>query len=406
MKKETYNFEIKDLLTQFVAAFDDTVIKRYNKDRIERSKIQVRYVFAPKQRVMYDVVNKAQNITLPVVTIDLQSVSYDSSRAFNKASNLYNYSNEIDNTSIEMPTPINLEVSMSILGKYMQDVEQIITNFAPFTNPYIIITWREPSEVAKDVEIRTEVLWNENISLNSPTETTYSDKFRIVADTSFTIKGWLFRSRNTESKPIYFIENNFITSDKNWTINQPLTTLEYENFFNTYIKNGDCFDNLVIDPMGYSVNVESCIGYAGKLSSRMDTFTLSATPQIDNIYLTNGGTTIEATSFSPIKLNKQGSALDLHNFTLLGDNFLKTTEVLLSSDNNSLTQGLTTFDTKYTGPVTGFLLPKENYTVMSNNTMSVNIPHLDGSGKVDIIVKNPAGWTSTSSISGFYMVAE
>ena len=75
MKKYTYNFEIKDLLTQFVAAFDDTVIKRYNKQRDERQQIEVRYVFAPKHRVMYDVVNKAQNITLPVVTIDLASVT-------------------------------------------------------------------------------------------------------------------------------------------------------------------------------------------------------------------------------------------------------------------------------------------------------------------------------------------
>ena len=32
MKDYTYFFELKDLLTQFVAAFDDTTIKRYNKN--------------------------------------------------------------------------------------------------------------------------------------------------------------------------------------------------------------------------------------------------------------------------------------------------------------------------------------------------------------------------------------
>ena len=75
MKKYTYNFEIKDLLTQFVAAFDDTVIKRYDKNGNAKQEIEVRYVFAPKQRVMFDIVNKAQNITLPVVTVDLTSTS-------------------------------------------------------------------------------------------------------------------------------------------------------------------------------------------------------------------------------------------------------------------------------------------------------------------------------------------
>lgn len=33
MKNRAFHFEIKDLLTQFIAAFDDTVISRFNKDR-------------------------------------------------------------------------------------------------------------------------------------------------------------------------------------------------------------------------------------------------------------------------------------------------------------------------------------------------------------------------------------
>ena len=59
MVNYTYNFEVKDLLTQFVAAFDDTVIKRYDKNNNARQEIGVRYVFAPKQRIMHDIVNKA-----------------------------------------------------------------------------------------------------------------------------------------------------------------------------------------------------------------------------------------------------------------------------------------------------------------------------------------------------------
>ena len=61
MKNRAFHFEIKNLLTQFVAAFDDVVISRYNKDREAKQDIEVRYVFAPKQRVMYDIINKAQN---------------------------------------------------------------------------------------------------------------------------------------------------------------------------------------------------------------------------------------------------------------------------------------------------------------------------------------------------------
>lgn len=378
MKKYTYNFEIKDLLTQFVAAFDDTVIKRFNNQRSERQKIQVRYVFAPKQRVIYDIINKAQNITLPVVTIDLTSVSYDSSRAFNKVNKIHTYLTEDKSVSMPMPTPINLTVNMSILGKYMQDVEQIITNFAPYTNPYIILAWKEPSTVENPIEIRTEVLWDENISINCPTETTYSDKFRIVADTSFTIKGWLFKGENVEDSPIYFIENNFIALDSNWNLQQPVSAIDYENFYDQF-KTGADIDLYV------------------------DSFRLSGTPAIDTVYYNSEGRLIEVTTNTPVKLNKQ---TNINNFTIIGDNYNQTTAVLLSSDNSTLINNFTAFDTTYTGPVTGFILPTEYYTVLSNNTLNITMPELSAAGNIDIIINNPAGWTSTRTISGFYMIAE
>ena len=260
MKNYTYNFEIKDLLTQFVAAFDDTVIKRFNKDRSVEQEIDVRYVFAPKQRIMYDVVNKAQNLQLPVVAVNLTSVSYDTDRVFNKLHNFNNSGGTNTASSIRTPTPVNLTVNMSILCRYMQDMDQILSNFIPYTDPYIVLAWKEPvsDALASDViEIRTEVLWDQSINLNTPTETTYSDKFRIIADTSFTIKGWLFRNQNETSNPIYFIENNFINTSPTYSFNQAITSLEYEAFF----------DSLTADA-GYDI----------------DTISLSGIPEISNIY--------------------------------------------------------------------------------------------------------------------------
>jgi len=381
VKNYTYNFEIKDLLTQFVAAFDDTIIKRYDENRNSRQELEVRYVFAPKQRVMYDIINKAQNITLPVVTVDLTSVSYDSSRAFNKVNKLRTYITEDESISMDMPTPINLEINMSILGRYMQDVEQIITNFAPYTNPYIILAWKEPTANGETIEVRSEVIWSESISLNTPLETTYSDKFRIVADTSFTIKGWLFKNKNNNDTPIYFIEQNLVAAGKNWNLQQPIESLDYDNFFK----------NFKDDP---------------NKDTYVTTARLSGIPSISNIYLNTSSSPMEVTYISPITLNKQASDYNVYNYTLLGGNYNHTTEVLLSSNNPTLTSNLTSFDTKYTGPVTGFLLPKENYTIMSNSTMNITMPYLSGSGDVDIIINNPAGWTSTKTISGFYMIAE
>ena len=48
------------MLTQFVAAFDDIVIGRFNKNRNEQDRINVRYLYAPKQRVLQDIINELE----------------------------------------------------------------------------------------------------------------------------------------------------------------------------------------------------------------------------------------------------------------------------------------------------------------------------------------------------------
>lgn len=378
MKNYTYNFEIKDLLTQFVAAFDDTVVKRYDRSGNAKQEVEVRYVFAPKQRVMYDIVNKAQNLTLPVVAVDISSISYDDNRVFNKTNNLHSYLNEIDNTYSRMPVPINIDINMSIICRYMQDMEQIVTNFAPYSNPYIIIAWKEPSTRTETVEIRTEVLWSKNITMNTPTDLTYTDKFRVVADTSFTIKGWLFKEKTSTSVPIYFIDQNFIFTRENVNLTEALTAQNYEEFYNSLSAIAD-----------------------------IQTRTLSGTPTITNIFYNGSGGYIPANDNAAITLNKEVSSLNLYNYITIGSNYDRTTAVLLSSNNTSLINlPLTTINAEYTGEVTGFVLPIENYQILSKDTLSLTFPYLSGSGEVDIIINNPAGWVSSRTTSGVYFIAE
>ena len=375
MVNYTYNFEVKDLLTQFVAAFDDTVIKRYDKNNNARQEIGVRYVFAPKQRIMYDIVNKAQNIELPVVAINLASVSYDTERVFNKLNNFENYANANTSSAIRTPTPVNLTVNMSILCRYMQDMEQIISNFVPYSDPYIILSWKEPvsDDVNNTIEIRSEVVWDQNISLNTPTETTYSDKFRIIADTTFTIKGWLFRSKNERSSPIYFIENNFVNVRPDFNFNQGLSSLEYESFFDSLTSVAD-----------------------------IETITLSGIPDITNIYFNTSGSLLPIDN--PITIKRDLSSGG-RSYTLYGDNYNET-EFLMLSSNSAITTGFTAVSTTYTGEVSGYLLPNSQWNVLNNQILNIMIPALTASGRFDVIVKNPAGWKTSAEIDGFHFTAE
>lgn len=267
MTNDTFHFEIKDLLTQFVAAFDNIVIKRFDKNRIPENYVQVRYVYAPKQRIIYDLVNKAQNLTLPVVAVNISNVSRDETRVFNKNSGYYLSRGASENDFrrysefVRMPVPVNIGINMSFITKFQSDMDQIISNFVPYSNPYIILSWKLPEDLTVGTalprqEIRSEVLWSGDIGLSYPTDIAANDKYRIIGDTTFTIKGWLFPAIQNPSGNIYFIDSNFRASSI-------LTT--YES----------------LSDATYTYAVSS------GLVNELESVSLSGNPQITNIDYTN-----------------------------------------------------------------------------------------------------------------------
>ena len=218
MNKQPFYFEIKDIITQFISAFDDIVISRHNRDREVESKLNVRYVYAPKQRVVHDLTNKSKHIKLPVVAVSISGISRDPGRVFNKIAGSHHpridelAGHEITNTTdfLKPPVPININVSMSILTRYQSDMDQILSNFVPYTNPYIIISWTTPEGVLQvPQEIRSQVLWDGNINVTYPTDLNASSQYRVSADVSFTIKGWLFKDQSNPEGQIYKVTSNF-----------------------------------------------------------------------------------------------------------------------------------------------------------------------------------------------------
>jgi len=228
MRYSTFNFEVKDLITQFMSAFDEVVVKRFNSKRQSQKFIDVRYVYAPKQRVIHDLINKSQHIQLPVVTAEITGMQRDEKRVFNKIDG-FQFPKQYSITSTgatydEMPpvNPVNIDVKMSILTKYQMDMDQILTNFVPYANPYIILSWKIPQgskandpfidDDAPIQELRSEVLWDGNISMEYPTELNATQVYRVSADTSFTIKGWLFTKPPTDGPgTIFDVSTNFVS---------------------------------------------------------------------------------------------------------------------------------------------------------------------------------------------------
>ena len=199
------------MVGMLASALDDIVVKRYNRYREPQDSIRCRFVYAPKQRVLADLLDKAQNLQLPVIALTNGGISRDPNRVFNKIQGSYMSStNPTQTNKLLQPVPIDLAINMTILTRFQEDYDQIVTNFIPYFDPYIIVSWRTPS--MPDYEIRSQVVWSGNITATYPYDINSAQVARVEGTTSFTFKGWLFKSKPSGPEAtIFTVNSNFST---------------------------------------------------------------------------------------------------------------------------------------------------------------------------------------------------
>jgi|APFre7841882654_1041346.scaffolds.fasta_scaffold02971_13 hypothetical protein len=365
MIQQPYYFEIKDMLSQFVTAFDNIVIKRYNVNREPEDQISVRYLYSPKQRVLYDIVNQAQNMTLPAVAVTISGISRDPNRVFNKLDGFtYSAGSNQKSAILRSPVPINISVSMSIITRFQTDMDQILSNFVPYNNPYVVISWKIPNifGLPQEQEIRSEVLWDGNISMEYPVDLNGTTKPRVIANTNFTIKGWLFKENDNLTAPnIYYVDNNFYAED----------------FITSYNE---------MSALTYTYPVST-----GLTPPNTETVIVSGYPWITNMYF--DGVLVDMN----VTINYGVTA----NIILQGYNYTLLDGILLSSNNTTLFTNLTSIQIggKFNETITGQLL--QNYTVINDSVLTFNLPSLTPDFRSSyallvIVPFNQAGFDTTA----------
>jgi len=362
VQQYNYHWEIKDLLTQFLQAFDGAVVKRFDNQRRPGASVAVRYVYSAKQRVLHDLVDKAQTITLPVVAFSIASISRDVNRVFNKLGGSYYNSNSTDIASVHtlQPVPVNIAVNINIVTRFQTDMDQILSNFVPWSDPYFVIS--TTNESLPNQEIRTEVLWDGALKMGYPMDLTDLQRTRVTCDTTFTIKGWLFKSTQNPVGRIFKIDSNFYAVSA-----IPQDESAYGSIY-----------NILNELNGTPYN---------------ETVTVSARPV----------TRYTDRWITPTSLS--GTC------TLLGDSYNHTNGVYLSASvpgmfgyNNNVTlsafSGVPSLSAYY--PDIQNAVPVLNYTIVNNNKLIVNYQapaDAANGGYFDIIVTNPAGYSILSKDS-------
>lgn len=204
----TYDFELQTMTTMLMNCFSDIVIKRFNVNKDPRDQIKTRVVYAPKQRVLNDLLDKDQNIQLPVISVQIGGVARDANRTFNKiVGSFYTPANSTASANEKGPLPIDVTYNVSILTRYQQDMDQILSHLIPYINPYFVVSWRTPQR--PDHEIRSVVEWNGSVNIQYPVELGATQVAKVQADLTFTFKGWMFQHLQRYEN-IFTVETNYI----------------------------------------------------------------------------------------------------------------------------------------------------------------------------------------------------
>lgn len=351
MNKYSYYREILNSTTQFVAAFDDCFVYRYTKDFQRKEKIKVRYVFGPKNRVLYDIVNQAKNITIPAIAIEQTNIRRDTDRIQNKDQKLRRYHITKKGVSkIPTPIPVIMDLKISIIAKYKEDIDQIVSNILPWCNPYFVISMKIPEEFGLDFidELRTVANWSGEVSFDNPTNINETEKYNIIGDTQFTLRGWIFPPYEEPVAPIYVVNTDFIS-----------------------VSSGAILD----------YNYNSLSAY-----NDTDVINISAYPEFTNLFY-QGMIYDEDISIS----NQKDQT-----FTFYGKRFGFDNKWYLSGYNIQDIYPYTEIQTARYPTISAYEIPESNITVVNDNITVINFNRFElSAGNFTFVTSNSAGWGST-----------
>lgn len=342
MKTYNYNWEVKNLVTLFINAINDVVIKRYNEDKSVEDQIHVNALYMPKNRALHDIVNKNQHLQLPIISCWIGNLQRDNNRVFNNIQgSYYNITPSVSGFEhMLQPLPVDLTMNMSIIARFQTDIDQIIDNILVNFDPYITVSYEVPHFPQ---EVRSTIHWNQNCNLEYPTDINNTQPYRVIGNTSFVIKGWLFKPPQSPVGKIYKIDTSFIAVSTIYSNYSLLSGLQNQYNTDEFIISGRPFVNKVIPERTIRFdNTEFMI--------KGDMFNFT-----EGIYVS-------------------GSTFPLSSYTFI-DNF---------SANGKLS-----------GAYPGFsAIPISSWNIESNNILTFTIPPAVSAGYFNIILYNQAGYGS------------
>lgn len=190
MRLRSYRSEIKKMTAQFMRLFSNIVIDRRLDNGTVQKVFTVPCVLGNRSRVLKSLENVNKTVALPLICVSSGGLDRDSDRVFSIHDGKL-YGTGTNSFVKNMPVPINISFDVTIITKFQQDMDMILGNFVPWCIPDLFVVIPNPTNTSE--KLKLQVVWNGNINLQPASEPTANTPARIIATTSFIVKGWLFQ---------------------------------------------------------------------------------------------------------------------------------------------------------------------------------------------------------------------
>lgn len=279
MKYRSFNEELLIATALLINVFNDIVIDRrkhgLKKDfskpislkDIAQQEIEIPCILGDRSHILRSLENEAGKYKLPLIILSNKSIKTDTTRMVDIHSDVfYQQDSQFFDLDPQDPhykpqqigkrraQPVNMEFDMTILTKYKEDMDQILSNWIVFFKPDVYVKWWSPRR--ENETINSQILWNHSISHELPIEFNPTNVFTYKSSTSFTFKTWLFPGMyNTEHKIDPDTENvikkfKFYPNRGDWWDEEDLESGQKDaNFEDESYVFGDIYENEVKEPV-------------------------------------------------------------------------------------------------------------------------------------------------------------
>ena len=188
-----YHEIIRKTVIAFGTLFNDVYIRHHDSAGKDIGELKVPVSYGPRQKFLARIqqqpeLNKAVQLTLPRMSFEMNSITYDPSRK----SGITQTFKTVDDGKIKkvfMPVPYNLGFELNILTKLQDDSLQIVEQILPFFQPGFTLTIDLADQIGEKRDVPMVL---EDISFTDDYEGNFETRRALIYTLRFTAKTYMF----------------------------------------------------------------------------------------------------------------------------------------------------------------------------------------------------------------------